>query len=258
MGKISKRAPKLPLRWKDVYSEAELYKAAIRVYNKPTFQWRKALCASTDGKTLYDFTAQGLSRLNVIHASLQRGEFRFRPAVALHYNFNGKRRTLFIPPWEERIVDLLLYRTLDHRLHSWFSPNSYAYRDYGYGLDRCQAGIARVLRLSKTPVYVVKRDLSDFFASIDHQLLLDKLAALVDPSNYLYHLLLQRVRFLYEDTGCPQTASLGVPFGASIACLLANIYLTSLDRAIEPSRGIRYFRYADDGAPRRRGEEYVM
>jgi hypothetical protein len=31
------------LRWKDVYREAELYKAAVRVYTKPVFQWRKAL-----------------------------------------------------------------------------------------------------------------------------------------------------------------------------------------------------------------------
>ena len=32
-----------PLRWRDVYSEAELYKAAVRLYTKPVFQWRKAL-----------------------------------------------------------------------------------------------------------------------------------------------------------------------------------------------------------------------
>ena len=55
-------APHFPLRWKDVYSEAELYKAALRVYTKPVFQWRKALAVSTDGKTLYDFAARGLAR----------------------------------------------------------------------------------------------------------------------------------------------------------------------------------------------------
>ena len=43
------------LRWNDVYSEAELYKAALRVYTKPVFQWRKALFTSTDGRNLYDF-----------------------------------------------------------------------------------------------------------------------------------------------------------------------------------------------------------
>lgn len=74
-------------------------------------------------------------------------------------NFNGKRRTLYIPPWEERIVDLLLHRLLNRKLHRWFWPNSYAYRNHSYGLDHCQARIARDLRSTKAPVYVIKRAL---------------------------------------------------------------------------------------------------
>jgi retron-type reverse transcriptase len=234
------------LRWGDVYREAELYKAAVRVYTKPVFQWRKALTTSTDGKTLYDFASRGLLRLDAIHRSLQQGSFEFRPAVALHYNFNGKHRTLYIPPWEERIVDLLLYRVLNRRLHNWFSPSSYAYRDRRYSLDACQRRIASVLRSAKTPLYVVKRDISDYFASIDHELLLDKLASMVDSSDYLYRLLAQRVRFLFEEGENLRNATIGIPFGASIACLLANIYLTELDRKIESIPELHYFRYADD------------
>lgn len=235
-----------PLRWRDVYSEAELYKAAVRVYTKPVFQWRKALSTSTDGKTLYDFAAHGLARLDAMHVLLQQGNFEFRPAVALHYNFNGKHRTLYIPPWEERIVDLLLYRVLNSKLHNWFSPNSYAYRDRRYSLDACQTRIARVLRSAAKPLYVVKRDISDYFASVDHELLLRELASLFDPADYLYRLLGQRVRFLYKEGGSLQTALRGIPFGTSIACLLANIYLTEMDRELESIPGLHYFRYADD------------
>jgi retron-type reverse transcriptase len=235
-----------PLRWNDVYREAELYKAAVRVYTKPVFQWRKALCTSTDGKTLYDFATQGLRHLDSIHAALVRRTFEFRPAVALRYNFNGKHRTLYIPPWEERIVDLLLYRVLNRRLHSWFSPNSYAYRDRRYGLDLCQTRIANVLRSSGSRLYVVKRDIADYFASVDHELLLAKVAALVDPADYLFRLLVERVHFLYQDEACLRQAAVGIPFGTAIACLLANIYLTDLDRQIESMPEVAYFRYADD------------
>jgi hypothetical protein len=238
--------PKLPLRWRDLYAESELYKAAIRVYTKPMFQWRKALSTSTDGKTLYDFAAHGLARLDTIHRSLQREDFEFRPAVAFHYNFNGKQRTLFIPPWEERIVDLVLYRVLNRRLHTWFSPNSYAYRDRKYSLDSCQTRIAGFLRSATAPLYIVKRDFTDFFASINHDLLLDRLASLVDPADYLYRLLAQRVRFSYEKAGRRQTATVGIPFGTAIACLLANIYLTDMDYEIGSVPGLHYFRYADD------------
>jgi hypothetical protein len=234
------------LRWCDVYSEPDLYKAALRIYTKPLFQWRKALTTSTDGKTLYDFAAHGLARLDTMHLSLQRGVFQFRPAVALRYNFNGKHRTLFLPPWEERVVDLLLYRALNRKLHSRFSPNSYAYRDRRYSLDTCQTRIAALTRSAAGPLYLVKRDISDFFASIDHQLLLHRLAGLIDPADYLFTLLRQRVNFSYQQDGLSLTAKIGVPFGTSIACLLANIYLTDLDHEIAKLPEVHFFRYADD------------
>ena len=233
-------------QWKDVYRETELYRAAVRVYTKPLFQWRKALWSSTDGKTFYEFAAHGLRRLDAIHNSLRRGEFEFRPAVAFRYNFNGKHRTLYIPPWEERVVDLVLYRVLNRRFDGWFSPNSYAYRGHGYGLDHCQSRIAKRLRSAKTPLYVVKRDVSDYFASVNHTILLRALESLVDPADYLYRLLLQRVLFSYQELGCRQTATVGIPFGTAIACFLANVYLTELDREMERFSELHYFRYADD------------
>lgn len=234
------------LRWKNTYREAELYKAAVRVYTKPLFQWRKALHTSTDGKTLYDLAAGGLRGLETIHRSLRREEFEFRPAVALKYNFNGKRRTLYIPPWEERIVDLLLYRALNRKLHRWFSPNSYAYRNHTYGLDHCQVGIAKLLRSASAPLCLIKRDIADYFASVNHELLLEKLAGLVEQGDYLFRLLEQRVHFAYHDELGSHRAQVGIPFGCATACIFANIYLTELDRRMEALPSVAYFRYADD------------
>jgi len=235
-----------PLRWNNLYSETELCRAAVRVYTKPLFQWRKALSTSTDGKTLYDFAAHGLRGLDSLHRSLERQDFRFRPAVALHHNFNGKQRTLYVSPWEERIVDLMLYRALNRRLHNWFSPNSYAYRDSGFSLDRCQSQTASVVRSTPGVMYLVKRDISNYFASVNHGILLSQLAQLVGPDDYLFQLLTQRIRFRYQHEGELHTAEVGIPFGSAIACLFANIYLTGMDRLIEMVPGVSYFRYADD------------
>ena len=234
------------LRWDDIYSEAELYKSALRVYTKPLFAWRKALCTSTDGRTLYDLARQGLPRLEVLHRALRERSFQFRPALALHYNFDGKRRAIYLSPWEERIADLLLYRSLVRKLHSWLSPRAFAYRARGFSLDRCQSEIARVLRRSLVPLYVVKRDIADYFASVDHELLLAKLRELVDENDYLFMLLEQRVRFAFMEEGQDCTAEVGIPFGAAIACLFANVYLTELDRRMEAIGGISYYRYSDD------------
>jgi hypothetical protein len=54
-------------------------------------------------------------------------------------------------------------------------------------------------------------------------------------------LLRQRIEFEYDN----KKAIVGVPFGCSIACVLANIYLTDLDREMNNFK-VKYFRYADD------------
>ena len=234
------------LRWRDLYREAELYKAAVRIYTKPLFVWRKALNVSTDGKTLYDLAARGLNGIARVHEQLRQQSFQFRPSIGLKYNFNGKRRTLYIPPWEERIVDLLLYRLLNQRLHRWFSESSYAYRDRTYSLDRCQSRIAALLRTARGPLYLVKRDISDYFASVNHDILLSQLSAHIDPNDYLFELFSERIRFEYQDESGNHRAEIGIPFGCASACILANIYLTGLDRAIASIPEVHYFRYADD------------
>lgn len=234
------------LRWRWIYKESELYKAALRVYTKPLFQWRKALGRSTDGKTLYDFAERGLRNLDAIDRALRSERFHFRPSIALSYNFNGKHRTLYIPPWEERIVDLLLYRVLNQQLQHWFSSHSYAYRERLLGLDRCQMRIAGILRAAKAPIYALKRDVKDFFASINHERLLSTLRTLIAPDDYLFHLVKQRIQHAFYNGNRVVEAGRGLPFGCASACVLANVYLTELDRAMESLRDIAYFRYADD------------
>lgn len=244
MNVSAERIPRL--RWRKVYREADLYKAALRVYTKPLFHWRKALHVSTDGSTLYNLASRGLRGLNEIHNALAKQEFHFRSSIGLKYNFNGKRRTLYIPPWEERIVDLLLYRILNQRLHAWFSPRSFAYRDRTYGLDACQSQIATLLRSSRHPLYLVKRDISDYFGSVNHEILLQQIANLVDLDDYLFQLLRERIEFIYQDEEGTHQAEIGIPFGCASACVFANIYLTELDRALAAIPDAHYFRYADD------------
>src|SRR5260370_15386555 len=189
------------LCWDQLYCEAELYKSAVRLYTKPLFQWHKALSTSTDGQTLYAFARQGLRNLATIHGLLAKEKFSFRPGLALHRNFNGKHRTLYLYPWEERLVDLLLYRLLSPAFEPWFSKSSYAYRQRGFGVDRCQKYIQRALRRLGEPVFILKRDIADFFASIDQEILLEQLAGFVAPNDYLFDLLRERAHFSCLNAG---------------------------------------------------------
>ncbi|MGY8767514.1 MAG: reverse transcriptase domain-containing protein [Pirellulales bacterium] len=234
------------LRWSDIYNEAELYKAAVRLYTKPLFDWRKALTTSTDQGTLYDFARHGLKNLHALHGSLSSRQFRFSPCLGLAKNFNGKHRTLYIYPWKDRLVSLLLYRLLNRAFDSRLSHYCYAYRVGGYGVNRCQQDIIAALRSADQRVYVSKRDIANYFASVDHDQLLQLLAEMVDPDDYLYEMLTSCVRFSATTEEVTTQATCGIPFGTAIACLFANLYLMRLDQRLEALPKAQFFRYADD------------
>lgn len=234
------------IKWEELYTEAELYKAAIRLYTTPVFNWRKSLAFSSDGRNFYDFARRGLRKLGELHKCLYRRTCHFRPGFCLNFNFNGKLRTVYVYPWEERLIDLLLYRILNCRLNSWFSPSCYAYRMNRLGIDLCQKRIACALEDARKPIYVIKRDIYDYFNSIDHEILIKKVSTLVDKDDYLFTLLKERIEFCYLKDNKVTRAQKGIPFGTAVACLFANIYLTDLDRALGAISGLKYFRYSDD------------
>ena len=229
-----------------IYSELALHQAVIRAYSKPLFTWRKALGMSHDGRTLYDFARHSLKNVHQLHRQLRGGQFNFREGIALHYNFNGKHRTIHLFPWEERIVDLLLYRQLTKYFHNVFEPSCHAYRMGGFGVDQCQERLNANLKKLPRPVYFIKRDVKDYFPSIDHERLLEMLSEWVEPEDTLFDLLRQRIEFQTKHGDEIITNSRGVAFGTAIACFFANLYLTPLDRRLSQVKGLSYFRYADD------------
>ncbi|MCP4192280.1 MAG: hypothetical protein GY768_16840 [Planctomycetaceae bacterium] len=230
-----------------IYSEVDLYRAALKTYTKPLFRWRAALSRSHDGGTLYDFARSGHRNLNRVHRRLVDRSFQAREGIARKYHFNNKERTIYIFPWEERIVDQMLFQTLNRYFHSAISKHSYAYRHCGFGIDACQHRTARELKKLSKPCYFTKRDITGFFQSIDHTILLEALKSWIEPDDYLYQLLAQRVKFRFRTEDNESIcAQMGVPFGTSIACFLANLYLLPLDRSMEQFEQLTYSRYADD------------
>ena len=229
-----------------LYSELALHKALLKTYTKPLFAWRKALVVSHDGQTLYDFARHTPKNAIRLHRLLRRQDFHFREGIEVQYNFNRKHRTIYLFPWEERIVDVLLYNMLNRYFHSAFSNHSYAYRHRDFGVDFCQRNIRKSLTRMGNCVYGFKRDIKDYFPSIDHEILIEALKEWVEPDDYLFELLTQRITYKVKTDDGERIAERGVPFGTAIACFFANLYLTPLDNKMNAIKGLSYFRYADD------------
>jgi len=217
--------------------------SALDVVNKLIFNPKKAYTTSTKSETYFEFGSHLTSKVKRLIGDVKSGKFVFSPSKKIVKKTKPtKIRDIYLSNWDDKIIETWLNDSLNILLDKWFSDNSYAYRTSGFGLDSVQHKIARAFNTNR---FYAKRDIRNYFYSIDHEFMLSMLEELVDQNDYLFELLRQKIEFEYVFRGQTNTASVGIPFGSAIACTLSNIFLTALDKEMD-SFGVHYFRYADD------------
>ncbi|MHC1693014.1 MAG: group II intron reverse transcriptase/maturase [Sphaerochaetaceae bacterium] len=154
---------------------------------------------------------------------------------------NGKKRLLGIPTVRDRIVQQAVVQVLTPVFEPTFSDYSYGYRP---GRSAEDAVRQAQIFMSEGYGHVVDLDLSKFFDTVDHDILM----GLVD--RHMGDKDIRRLIFVFLKAGVMQQGNweeteLGVPQGGPLSPLLANIYLTPFDREME-GRRLRFIRYADD------------
>ena len=155
---------------------------------------------------------------------------------------NGKFRTLQIPCIRDRVVQGALKLILEAIFEADFCSNSYGFRPQR-SPHRALAEIRRsVLRRMST---VIDVDLSRYFDTIRHSVLLDNIAKRVQDPQVL-HLVKQIIK---------AGGKIGVPQGGPFSPLAANIYLNETDWTFDAIRrktaqgsyeAVNYHRFADD------------
>jgi len=217
--------------------------SALSLTNKIAF--KQSLGNSIVDNNTYWSTCHNIcSLVRKLHKQIINNEYKFSQLYQHKRRVKRKDRIIYLSTWQDKIVERWLNDSLNRLLNNWFNARSYAYRTSDIGLDKCQHKIA--INLRSNP-YIIKKDISQYFYTINHDILLSQLSSIIKHNDPLYDLILQRVKFNYieHDTKLLKQATIGVPFGSSIACILANIYLTDLDNKLT-SLPIQYHRYADD------------
>ena len=233
---------KISLPWNTFYSEPLIYKSALDLSVRSLYMRQKALRVSHDGQNLYDFMTKHRRVTADLHADLASRRFQFEPAQYKKVQFYNKERDLYVETWRDKLVDLAIFKRLNQLYAPQLSESVFSYRPDGFGLDVCQHAVSRYV--SRHPnCFVLKRDISKYFPSIDHDTLLGMLEELV-ADKYLLGLLKQRIKAECVGDG-PFTLQRGVLFGTPLACFFANLYLNPLDRALD-ANNVFYARYADD------------
>lgn len=191
--------------------------------------------AGGDGMTVEEFDIDLPTRLVRLQLGLMHGTYRpgrlRRIDVAKD---DGGTRPLAIPPVVDRVAQtaaaLVLTPLLDPEMHD----DSFAYRP-GRSVQMAVARVAQYRRQGYD--WVVDGDIERYFERVPHERLLERLAhAVAEPAVLdLIELWLES----FSDMG------LGLPQGAPLSPLLANLYLDDVDERIA-TRGVRLVRFADD------------
>ncbi len=154
---------------------------------------------------------------------------------------NGGVRLLGIPNSIDRVIQQAMVQVLQPVFEPTFSDYSYGFRPNRSAEDAVRQAQSY---MAEGYTHVVDLDLSKFFDTINHDLLM----TLID--RHIGDKVIRRLIFEYLKSGvmsdgCLIATEEGTPQGGPISPLLANIYLTPYDKKLE-ERGLKFVRYADD------------
>ena len=154
---------------------------------------------------------------------------------------NGEVRTLGIPTVVDRLIQQAIAQVLSPQVDPHFSESSYGFRP---NRNAWQAVQQAQQYIQSGKHWVVDMDLEKFFDRVDHDILMSRLAQIIEDKRllrlirrYLEAEMVMGKEVMQRDRGMPQ--------GGPLSPLLSNILLDELDKELE-RRGHTFCRYADD------------
>jgi RNA-directed DNA polymerase len=157
---------------------------------------------------------------------------------------NGGKRPLGIPTIEDRVAQMAAVMQITDRLEAIFHEDSYGYRPMRSAHD----AISKAWERCKENHWVLDMDISKFFDTIDHVLLMKAVQKHISEKWILLYI--ERwLKVPYRTSnGTMVERTMGVPQGSVIGPVLANLFLTYVfDKWMAINfPTIPFERYADD------------
>ncbi|MBL6986263.1 MAG: RNA-dependent DNA polymerase [Methylobacter sp.] len=183
----------------------------------------------------------------LITGSYRPGEYR------LFTLYERKPRIIAAAPFRDRIVHHALLNVVDPLMDRRFIDDSYACRQQK-GVHKA---VDRYQGWAKRYAYALKMDIKQYFPSIDHALLKQKLARHIKDAEVLnlFALIIDTAPvgdteptwFIGDDIFSPLERRKGLPIGNLTSQFLANLYLNDFDHFVKEQLRVKaYLRYVDD------------
>ena len=200
--------------------------------------------AGVDGQSIADFDKKLEDNLYKLWNRMSSGSYFPPPVKRVEIPKAGGTRPLGIPTVADRIAQMVVKNRLEPELDRHFDPDSYGYRPGKSAIKAVGVARERCWRYD----WVVDLDISSFFDSIDHRLLMKALHHHTDCKWVLLYV----ERWLKAPVQLPDGALLererGTPQGSVVSPLLANLFLHyAFDRWMRKHYpAVPFERYADD------------
>lgn len=218
-------------------TEANLHAAFLEVK-------RNKGAAGIDGQTIEDFEAELTTELSRLSKELATWKYRCKPVKRVEIpKADGKGvRKLGIPCVRDRVVGTCLKQLLEPLFEPHFSESSYGFRP---GRSQRAAVEAAQKHVQGGKEWVVDIDLAQFFDTIHHDRLINRLGERVSDKRIL-RLIGNSLRSgaILPD-GSFEPSPRGSVQGSPLSPLLSNIVLDELDKELE-KRDLSFVRWADD------------
>jgi RNA-directed DNA polymerase len=196
-----------------------------------------------DGVTIERFEANRDRYLDVLHEQLKTGRYRPRPVRRVEIDKPGTtaKRPLGIPAVMDRVCPQALVQVLEPVFEPTFAAASFGYRP---GRSAHMAMRRIWSQLHAGGVWIVDAGLEDFFGSLPHEGLIDRVADRVADGKVLSLIRSMLTAGVLRD-GMVERTIAGTPQGGVASPLLSNVYLNVFDQAMARA-GVSLTRYAGD------------
>jgi len=181
------------------------------------------------------------NRLLIISSSLKNQTYKPKKYHRFLV-FEPKKRQISAPAFIDRVIHHAIINIIEPLFEAQFISTSFACRkNKGTHFGMLKIAGCHKTFADKYPIfYVLKCDIKQYFASIDHQILFQLLSQTLTCPKTLQ--LLKIIIESYKDS-----SGKGIPIGNLTSQLFANVYLHQLDLYVQNIlKEPNYFRYMDD------------
>jgi retron-type reverse transcriptase len=216
--------------------------------------WREFVRGKRHRKDVQEFELHLTDNIFSLHRQLTMKTYRHSNYEAFTIS-DPKPRDIHKASVRDRLVHHALYRILYPFFDKTFIADSYSCRDNKgthKALKRFQTFTRKVGRNNTKTCFVLKCDIRKFFASVNHEILLDILKKYIADEDILW--LLSEIIGSFHST----SEGIGLPLGNLTSQLLVNIYMNEFDQFVKHTLKAKYYiRYADDFVVFSRDKAYL-